>query len=154
MVCINDHISIFVDFVPVLSTNSPDDALALLLAMYTIFELSFDKKSRAIRLLYCVLHGDKNYLTNSIRSLINEKDIDLDWAKKKQSSSSSSSSTSQSNDSTTIVTEPEVQSQMNLNSSSESTVEETSPLVSQISEAKVSNDALSLNPDMSVDAHE
>lgn len=75
--CINDVIHIYVDFVPVLFTNSPDDGLALLVAMYSIFELGFDRKSRTVRLLYSVLHAETRYLTNSVRILIREKNIDV-----------------------------------------------------------------------------
>ncbi|CAF2060439.1 unnamed protein product [Rotaria magnacalcarata] len=77
LVCIDDVIYIYVDFVSMLSTNSPDDALALLIAMYTIFELTFHKKSRTIRLLYSILHAETRYLTNSVRILIKEKNIDI-----------------------------------------------------------------------------
>ena len=121
--------------------------------MYTIFELSFNKKSRAIRLLYSVLHGDKSFLSNSIRNLINEKKIDIHWARNHKSSSLSS--THQSNDSSTVVVaEPQVQSQLNANSQSESTGERNSLIVNQTSETRSSNDASGLDPDVSVDANE
>jgi hypothetical protein len=120
--------------------------------MYTIFELSFDKKSRAIRLLYSVLHGDKRCLSNSIRNLVRDKDIDIDWQQKQKLSSSSS--ISQSNDSTTLVIEPRVQSQVNADSPRECTVEQNSPTVSQTSETKSSNDVPDFNLDMPVDANE
>jgi hypothetical protein len=77
LVCTDDHIDIYVDLNLMLSTNSPDDALAFLIAMYTIFELSFDKKNRKIRLFYYVSHGDKRFLLSSTCSLIKEKNIDI-----------------------------------------------------------------------------
>ena len=120
--------------------------------MYTIFELSFDKKSRAIRLLYSVLHGDKNFLSNSIRNLINEKKIDIHWARNHKSSSSSS--THQSNDSSTVVFEPQVRSKLNANLQSESTGERNSLIVNQTPETRSLDDASGLNPDVSVDADE
>lgn len=70
-------IHVYVDFCRITSTSSPDDALALLISMYTIFELAFDKKSRVVRLIYSILHGDKQYLSNSIRMYIKEKNIDI-----------------------------------------------------------------------------
>lgn len=92
MVLINDLIHIYVDFNLVVSTASPDDALGLLIAMYTIFELSFNKKSRTIRFLYSLLHSDKRFLSNSIRIFIKEKKIDLYAEQQYQSTSTSSNS--------------------------------------------------------------
>lgn len=77
MVALDDLIHIYVDFLPIVSTTSPDDALALLIAIYTIFELNFPKGSRTIRLLYCILHNDKRFLTNTTRFFINEKRIEM-----------------------------------------------------------------------------
>ncbi|CAF3542494.1 unnamed protein product [Rotaria socialis] len=73
-----DHIiHVYVDFIPIVSTTSPDDALALLLAMYAIFELNFHKNSRSIRLLYAIVFADKRFLSNAIRDVIQEKQIDI-----------------------------------------------------------------------------
>ncbi|CAF3427803.1 unnamed protein product [Rotaria socialis] len=73
-----DHIiHVYVDFIPIVSTTSPDDALALLLAMYAIFELNFHKNSRSIRLLYAIVFADKRFLSNTIRDVIQEKQIDI-----------------------------------------------------------------------------
>ena len=77
MVFANDLIKIYVDFVPITTTTSPDDAVALLLSMYTLFELNFPKNGRTIRLLYSVLHSDKQYLTNTIRSFMRENEIHM-----------------------------------------------------------------------------
>ena len=82
---------IYVDFHPILSASSPDDAVALLIAMYSIFELSFDKKSRTTRLLYAVLYGDKQFLSNSIHILIKEKNIDIHRQRLQLPSTSSTS---------------------------------------------------------------
>lgn len=100
--CINDVIHIYVDFVPVLCTNSPDDGLALLVAMYTIFELSFDKKGRTLRLLYSVLHSETRYLTNSVRVLIREKSIDMNSELLQRRQQLSSSQAEKSLDSTDL----------------------------------------------------
>lgn len=77
MVFLDNLIHIYVDFLPITTTASDDDALALLLAMYTIFELSFPKNNRTIRLLYCILHGEKRFLTNTIRLFIKEKQLGM-----------------------------------------------------------------------------
>jgi hypothetical protein len=120
--------------------------------MYTIFELSFDKKSRAIRLLYSVLHGDKRFLSNSIRNLIRDKNIDIDWQLKQKLSSSSSISLS--NNSTTLLIDPGIQSSVNGDSPSESVVERNSPTVSQMSEIKSSSVVPGFNSDMPMDTNE
>ncbi len=86
MVCTDDRINIYVDFIRITSTTSPDDALALVIAMYTIFELSFSKTSRAIRFLYACLHGDKRFLSNSVRLLIKEKNIEINPEQNQQQS--------------------------------------------------------------------
>ena len=91
LVCVDDLMHIYVDFHPILSASSPDDAVALLIAMYSIFELSFDKKSRTTRLLYAVLYGDKQFLSNSIRILIKEKNIYIHCQRLQLPSSSSTS---------------------------------------------------------------
>jgi hypothetical protein len=118
LVSIDDLIYIYVDFIKILSTSSPDDALALLIGMYTIFELSFGKKSRTIRFLYSVLHGDKQFLSNSIRIFIKEKNIDIH---RERPPVSSISSDSFSNSSTTLTTESQAQSQIEINPSDCST---------------------------------
>ncbi|CAF1077554.1 unnamed protein product [Adineta steineri] len=69
LVYINNVIHIYVDFISILSTNYVDDAFALLIAMYIIFGLTFDRKSRIVKLLHSVLYGETKYLTNSINSL-------------------------------------------------------------------------------------
>ncbi|CAF1319370.1 unnamed protein product [Adineta steineri] len=104
LVCVNDLIHVYVDFHLIVSTNSPDDALALLVSMYTIFELSFNKKSRTIRLIYSVLHGDKRFLPNFIRIFIKENNIDI-YSEQQQQQSSLNSSNSMSKSSTTVINE-------------------------------------------------
>lgn len=73
----NDQIHVYVDFILIVSTTSPDDALGLLIAMYNVFELNFNKHSRAIRFLYSIFHNDKRFLSNAMRLLIKEKNIDV-----------------------------------------------------------------------------
>ena len=69
------------DFLPIVSTTSPDDALALLLAIYVVFELNFPKNGRAIRFLYSIVFNDKRFLSNKMRCLIKEKNIEINVEK-------------------------------------------------------------------------
>ena len=73
----DDLFHIYVDFNKILSTNSPDDAVALTLAMFSIFELAFEKNGRVLRFLYAILFGDKRYLSNATRNLMREKSINM-----------------------------------------------------------------------------
>ena len=45
--------------------------------MYVVFELNFPKNGRAMRFLYSIVFGDTRYLSNKMRSLIKEKDIEI-----------------------------------------------------------------------------
>ena len=74
--------------------------------MYTIFELSFNRKSRTIRFLYSVLHSDKRFLSNSIRIFIKENNVDI-YSEQQQSSLTSSKHVS--NISPTVINESHVQ---------------------------------------------
>ena len=77
MVYNGNRINVYVDFFPVMPTNTSDDALALLIVMYKVFDLSSVEKSRPIRLLYSVSHGENRYLSNSPCHFIRERNIDL-----------------------------------------------------------------------------
>ncbi|CAF4221244.1 unnamed protein product [Rotaria sordida] len=77
MVFTDNTITVFTDFLSIVSTTSPNDGLALVLAMYVVFELNFPKNGRAIRFLYAIMFGDTKYLSNKMRSLIKEKNIEI-----------------------------------------------------------------------------
>ncbi|CAF1443894.1 unnamed protein product, partial [Rotaria sordida] len=77
MVFTDNTITVFTDFLSIISTTSPDDGLALVLAMYVVFELNFLKNGRAILFLYAIMFGDTRYLSNKMRSLIKEKNIEI-----------------------------------------------------------------------------
>ncbi|CAF1237741.1 unnamed protein product [Adineta ricciae] len=141
LVSIDDVIHIYVDFCPILSTHSPDDALGLLIGMYSVFELSFDKKSRTIRFLYCVLHGDKQFLSNSIRVLIKEKNIEIHRERLQPPSVSPHSI---STNATILSTESQIQSRIVTNSSSQSTDEHNSALIDQSTEPDISTHSHSI----------
>ncbi|CAF3813633.1 unnamed protein product [Rotaria sp. Silwood1] len=134
LVCIDNLIHVYVDFNPILSTNSPDNAVALLIAIYTIFELSFDKKSRTIRFLYSIIH---------------EKKIDIQW---EHHQISSSSSNFPSVCSTTPIIEPSTHSQIQVNSSYDPSIEHDSSNLDQTTEPKSSNNNSS--PDMLITTNE
>ena len=151
MVSIDDIIHIYVDFEPILSTSSPDDALGLLIAMYSIFELSFDKKSRTIRFLYCVLHGDKQFLSNSIRVLIKEKNIDI-YRERLQLPSIWSYSVS--NNTTTLTSESQSQLQIITNILDHSTGEHNSSMFNQTTEPTTSIDTSHSSADIACDTNE
>ncbi|CAF3881149.1 unnamed protein product [Rotaria sordida] len=145
LVSIDDVIHIYVDFHPILSTSSPDDALGLLIGMYFIFELFFDKKSRTIRFLYCVLHCDKQFLSNSIRVLIKEKNIDIHRERLQPTSISFSSI---SNNTTTLISESRNQLQIVTNLLDHSTGERNSSIINQTTEPTTSTHGSHSNVDM------
>jgi hypothetical protein len=151
LVSIDDIIHIYVDFDPILSTSSPDDALGLLIAMYSIFELSFDKKSRTIRFLYCVLHGDKQFLSNSIRVLIKEKNIDIH---RERLQLPSISSYSVSNNTTILTSEFQSQLQIVTNLLDHSTGEHNSSIINQTTEPTTSTDSSHSSADIACDTNE
>ncbi|CAF3367851.1 unnamed protein product [Rotaria sp. Silwood2] len=145
LVLIDDIIHIYVDFHPILSTNSPDDAIGLLISMYSIFELSFDKKSRTIRFLYCVLYGEKQFLSNSIRLLIKEENINIH---RERLQLSSISSYSVSNNTTTLISESQSQLQIVTNLLNHSTDEHNSYIINQMTESTTSIDSSHSSVDM------
>ncbi|CAF1470327.1 unnamed protein product [Adineta ricciae] len=59
--------------------------------MYAVFELNFNKNSRTIRLLYATVFDDKRFLSNSIRNLIKEKQIDICFEQNRKISNLTSS---------------------------------------------------------------
>lgn len=142
---IDDIIHIYVDFNPIVSTSSPDDALGLLIAMYSIFELSFDKKSRTIRFLYCVLYGCKQFLSNTIRVLIKEKNIDIHCERLQLPSISSYSV---SNNTTTLTNESQSQLQIVTNLLDHSIGEHNSVIINQTTEPTTSTDSSHSSADM------
>lgn len=110
MVVSDSTIDIYTDFLPIVSTASPDDGLALLLAMYVVFELNFPKNGRAIRFLYAIVFGDTRYLSNKMRSLIKEKDIEIQT---EQNRKSCENKTLASNNRSTVDNDAQSSSQVN-----------------------------------------
>ncbi len=119
--------------------------------MYSIFELSFDKKSRTIRFLYCVLHGDKQFLSNSIRVLIKEKNIDIH---RERLQLPSISSYSVSNNTTTITSVSQSQLQVVTNLMDHSIGEDNSSIINQTTEPTTSTDSSHSNADMACDTNQ
>jgi activator of HSP90 ATPase len=114
-----------VDFVSIVSTTSPDDALALLLAMYAIFELNFHKNSRTVRLLYGIAFSDKRFLSNTIRNFIQEKGIDIYMEQNRKTSNDTNGI---SNNSATVNLNSQTSSQDKLNSHCPSSIEDVNSL--------------------------
>ncbi|CAF3996188.1 unnamed protein product, partial [Adineta steineri] len=157
MVCINDIIHIYVDFNSIVSTNSADDAVALLIAMYTIFELAFDKKSRTIRLLYAILHAETRYLTNSVRILIKEKNIDV-YAEQQYQQQQQQQHQTMSNSSSTSSTIPESESQsyiqFEIHSPGDLSVQDNGLIMNQLTDTTSTNDNPDTNSNASLDIDE
>ncbi|CAF1141210.1 unnamed protein product [Adineta ricciae] len=156
LVCIDDTIHVYVDFTSIVSTDSPDDAVALLIAMYTIFELSFDKKSRTVRLLYAALHAETRYLTNSVRVLIKDKNIDI-YAEKQHHNQQQQNQTipiSPSNSSTTHENESEPTVQIEIHSSADLPIQDNLLVSNQLIGTTSLSDDRGTNPSASVDTYE
>ncbi|CAF1374408.1 unnamed protein product, partial [Adineta steineri] len=136
MVSIDDIIHIYVDFEPILTTSSPDDALDLLIAMYSIFELSFDKKSRTTRFLYCVY---------------TEKNIDIH---RERLQLPSISSYSVSNNTTTLTGDYQSQSQIVTNLLNQSTGEHNSSVTNETTEPTASIDSSNSSTDIAYDPND
>ncbi|CAF1394708.1 unnamed protein product [Adineta ricciae] len=165
LVYINDTMDVYVDFISIVSTDSVDDAVGLLIAMYTIFGLSFDKKSRAVRLLYSVLYGETRYLTNSVRILMKEKSIEVHSQQQKQHqpmlNASSNDSTMPSTESrSTSQAQPQPQSpshsprQIKINSPCASSVQVDSLAVRQLTQAKLTDENHDSNEDLCLDTNQ
>ena len=86
---------LYVDYNHITQTSSPDDGLALILSMFSIFELAFEKNGRVLRFLYAIMFGEKRYLSNSTRNLVTEKSINI-YAEKNASSMSTPSTSCES----------------------------------------------------------
>lgn len=130
-------IDIYVDFCRITSTTSPDDALALLVAMYTIFELTFDRKSRSTRLIYAVLYGDKTYLPNSLRMYIREKNIEISIEKLQSSATNRSSLI---NTGIASITDSQQQTNADINSFDDQTPEHSSQTNTQTTNSRITTD--------------
>lgn len=55
----------------VTETDSCTAALALLIAIYNVFEIRFTHHSRSCKLLYAILFEDSHYLNKPLKSLLN-----------------------------------------------------------------------------------
>ncbi|CAF1523039.1 unnamed protein product, partial [Rotaria sordida] len=104
-----------------------------------------DKKSRTIRFLYCVLHCDKQFLSNSIRVLIKEKNIDIHRERLQPTSISFSSI---SNNTTTLISESRNQLQIVTNLLDHSTGERNSSIINQTTEPTTSTHGSHSSVDM------
>ncbi|CAF4352204.1 unnamed protein product, partial [Rotaria sp. Silwood2] len=142
-----DQIHIYVDFIPIISTTSPDDALGLLIAMYSVFELNFNRNSRAIRFLYAILHNNKRFLSNTMHLLIKEKDIDIINEINRQQITSPNSI---SNNSTTLSTSSKISTHNKIITESTSMDEENNFNVPDPTNSCYSNGSIDLNSNRSI----
>ena len=130
----------------IVSSTSPDDSLALLLAMYAIFELNFPKNSRTIRLLYAIVFSDKRFLSTSIRNFMQEKQIDISLEQNRNKSNSASLTTDNPTTTTTKHVDPQSISQDKHTSSLS-----CSSTNANVSSSIVDNDS---QIDTNIDSHE
>ncbi|CAF0980148.1 unnamed protein product [Didymodactylos carnosus] len=77
-----NQIKTFLDWQTVTETDSINDAVAILVSFYRLFELKFSTHCRAIRLLYIVLLNEKKYFSNSIRRVLIDCKFDFGQEKK------------------------------------------------------------------------
>ncbi len=68
-----DKYELYLDYQLIVQTASAEAALSILLALYNIFEIKFQRHYRGIHLLYGVIFEDNNELSKSFR-----KDL-LSW---------------------------------------------------------------------------
>jgi hypothetical protein len=73
----DDGFVIHVDFVPVAKTDDCSTALALTIALYSIFEIQFGSHNRAIRLLYGVLLQELDALDKRLRALLSDWSVSI-----------------------------------------------------------------------------
>ncbi|CAF1461868.1 unnamed protein product [Didymodactylos carnosus] len=74
-----DHtINVMLDRQVICSETRIDQAIALWMATYHIFEIKFQHHNRAARLLYCMILKDKSFATSTVRQLLNELNINIE----------------------------------------------------------------------------
>lgn len=101
--------------------------------MYSIFDLTFDKKSRTSRLIYSALHAETRCLTNAVRIFIKEKNIDIYAEQQHQYQVIQNSSSSNSK---TLSDESQQKSQSQMNLQDDSLIQRTPLTISQTSEIR------------------
>lgn len=68
---------LYLDFHLITDTNSCSTALALLLALYYVFEIRFSSHNRCCRLVYSILFEDTHHLNKSLKNLLNNCDYKI-----------------------------------------------------------------------------
>ncbi|CAF3593369.1 unnamed protein product [Rotaria socialis] len=109
------------------------------------------RKEQNHSILYCVLHGCKQFISNSIRVLIKEKNIDIH---REHLQLPSISSYSVSNDTTTLTNESQSQSQIVTNLLDHSIGKQNSFIVNQITTPTTSTDSSHLSVGVAFDTNE
>lgn len=73
-----DKFIIFLDYEIITETSSIDQAFAIIISLYVIFELQFGTHNRIIHLLYGILLQEPGALTKSLRLLLNQWNFIID----------------------------------------------------------------------------
>ncbi|CAF1357077.1 unnamed protein product [Adineta steineri] len=71
MKILDNKFELYLDFHLVTHTSSFSQALALLTALYYVFEIRFGHHNRCCRLLYGILFEDSHYLNKALKNLLN-----------------------------------------------------------------------------------
>ncbi|CAF4251898.1 unnamed protein product [Rotaria magnacalcarata] len=67
---LNDKYELYLDYERIVQTTSASEALSLLISLYNVFEIKFQRHGRAAHLLYGVLFEDTNELSKSLRAIL------------------------------------------------------------------------------------
>ncbi|CAF3796765.1 unnamed protein product [Rotaria sp. Silwood1] len=67
---LDDKYELYLDYQLIVHTTSAQEAIAILLGLYNIFEIKFTRHSRGVPLLYGIIFQDQNELTKSLRKIL------------------------------------------------------------------------------------
>ena len=96
---LNDKYELYLDYQLIVQTTSVQEAIAILLGLYNIFEIKFTRHSRGIHLLYGIMFQDQNELTKSLRKIL----LSWDYIIKNRSIGYQNQSTTTTTTTTTTV---------------------------------------------------
>ncbi|CAF1648673.1 unnamed protein product, partial [Didymodactylos carnosus] len=74
----DETIDIMLDWSIVVSTTSAEDAVALWISLYDIFEIKFGQHSVPTRLLFSMIFNDKTEASKATRKILNDWEIKID----------------------------------------------------------------------------
>jgi hypothetical protein len=67
---LNDKYQLYLDYEVIVQTTSAEEAISILLCLYNLFEIKFQRHSRGVHLLYGIMFEDQNDLTKSLRKVL------------------------------------------------------------------------------------